>query len=267
MNKVMRYQIIKPIDMDWKTFGDILSKLRQEVRFTKNKTIALYNDWLTYSLQYKNEHGEYPKLVDYCGYKVFSGYAYDNFKEDIVFSNTANYTTSVREACSAYDTHKGDILKGNCSVPSMEVNQPIDLHNKSLSIAVDESGDYIATISLLSNRGKKEFALRSGQIKVLLKSGEKSSKEILARCANGEYKICGSKILYKDKKTFLNLCYGFEPVKCELDKSRVMGIDLGVSVPAYMAFNFDKYKRDNIKDNRIMTTKWMLDQQLSVAKL
>ena len=91
MNKVMRYQIIKPIDMDWKTFGDILSKLRQEVRFTKNKTIALYNDWLTYSLQYKNEHGEYPKLVDYCGYKVFSGYAYDNFKEDIVFSNTGKF--------------------------------------------------------------------------------------------------------------------------------------------------------------------------------
>lgn len=47
MNKVMRYQIIKPIDIDWKTFGDILNKLRQEVRFTKNKTIALYNDWLT----------------------------------------------------------------------------------------------------------------------------------------------------------------------------------------------------------------------------
>ena len=35
MNKVMRYQIIKPIDIDWKTFGDILNKLRQEVRFTK----------------------------------------------------------------------------------------------------------------------------------------------------------------------------------------------------------------------------------------
>lgn len=35
MNKVMRYQIIKPIDIDWKTLGDILNKLRQEVRFTK----------------------------------------------------------------------------------------------------------------------------------------------------------------------------------------------------------------------------------------
>lgn len=266
MNKVMRYQIIKPIDIDWKMFGDILNKLRQEVRFTKNKTIALYNDWLTYCFQYKNEHNEYPKLVDYCGYKVFQGYAYDKFKTDVVFSNTANYTTSVREACSAYDTHKTDILKGNCSIPSMGVNQPIDLHNKSLSVDVNESGDYIATISLLSNRGKKEFGLKSGQSKVVLKAGDKSSKDILQRCVNKEYKICGSKIIYKDKKTFINLCYGFEPKTSDLDKSKVMGIDLGVSVPAYMAFNFDKYKRDSIKDNRIMTTKWMMDQQLSIAK-
>ena len=62
------------------------------------------------------------------------------------------------------------------------------------------------------------------------------------------------------------MCYGFEPVTSELDKSKVMGIDLGVSVPAYMAFNFDKYKRDSIKDNRIMATKWMMDLQLSIAK-
>lgn len=45
-----------------------------------------------------------------------------------------------------------------------------------------------------------------------------------------------------------------------------MGVDLGIAVPAYMAFNFDKYKRDCICDNRIMTTKWMMDQQLSLAK-
>lgn len=266
MNKVMRYQVIKPIDMDWKTFGDILYKLRQEVRFTKNKTIALYNDWLTYSTQYKNGRGEYPKLVDYCGYKIFSGYAYDKFKDDVIYSNTANYTSSIREACAVYDTHKVDILKGICSVPNVGMNQPIDLHNKSLYVEVDASGDYIATISLLSNRGKKEFSLKSGQIKVLIKAGDKSSKDILNRCVSGEYKICASKIIYKDKKTFINLCYGFEVAESILDKSRVMGVDLGVSVPAYMAFNFDKYKRDSIKDNRIMTTKWMMDQQLSVAK-
>ena len=266
MNKVMRYQVIKPINMDWTTFGDILYKLRQEVRFAKNKTIALYNDWLTYTLQYKNEHGEYPKLVDYCGYKMFSGYAYDKFKSDVIYSNTANYTCSIREACTTYDTHKIDILKGICSVLNIGTNQPIDLHNNSLHVEVDDSGDYIATISLLSNKGKKEFGLKSGQIKVLLKAGDKSSKDILQRCVSGEYKICASKIIYYNKKTFINLCYEFEPVATGLDKKKVMGIDLGVSVPAYMAFNFDKYKRDSIKDNRIMTTKWMLDQQLSVAK-
>lgn len=266
MNKVMRYQIIKPIDMDWKTFGDILNKLRQEVRFTKNKTIALYNDWITYSLQYKEEHGNYPKLIDCHGYKIFAGYAYDTFKNDVLYSNTSNYTNSIREACSAYDTNKVDIIKGNCAVPNMGTNQPIDLHNKSLSIEVNDTGDYIATLSLLSNKGKKEFGLRSGQIKVLLKTGNKSSKDILQRCVNGEYKICASKIIYNNKKTFINLCYGFDSGVSNLDDQKIMGVDLGIAVPAYMAFNFDKYKRDCICDNRIMTTKWMMDQQLSLAK-
>ena len=266
MNKVMKYQIIKPVDIDWKTFGDVMNKLRQEVRFTKNKTIALYNDWTAYSLQYKDVNGEYPKLSDYCGYKVFSGYAYDKLKKDVVYANTANYTSSIREACSVYDTHKVDILKGNCSVPSMGTDQPIDLHNRNLSIESDGSGDYFAIISLLSNKGKNEFGFRSGQIKVLIKAGDKSSKDILNRCISGDYKICASKITYKDKKTFLNLCYGFESNTSGLDGNKIMGIDLGLSVPVYMAFNFDKYKRDSIKDNRIMTTKVALDKQLSFAK-
>lgn len=266
MNKVMRYQIVKPVDIDWKTFGDILNKLRQEVRFTKNQTIKLYNDWLTESLEYKNEHGEYPKLADRHKYKVFAGYAYDTLKKDAIYSNSSNYTTSIREACTAYDTHKIDIIKGNCSVPNMGTDQPIDLHNNSLLIDTDDSGNYYATISLLSNRGKKEFGFKSGQIKVLLKAVDKSSKDILKRCISGDYKVCASKIIYSKNKTFLNLCYGFESKIYKLDENRIMGVDLGVAIPAYMAFNFDKHKRDFIKDNRIMTIKAALDKQLSFAK-
>lgn len=37
MNKVMKYQIIKPVNIDWKTFGDVLNKLRQEGKLYERK--------------------------------------------------------------------------------------------------------------------------------------------------------------------------------------------------------------------------------------
>ena len=50
MNKVLRCQIVKPVDMDWNVFGDIVRELQIEVRFIKNKTLSMYNDWINFSV-------------------------------------------------------------------------------------------------------------------------------------------------------------------------------------------------------------------------
>lgn len=268
MNKVVRCQIIKPIDMDWSLFGDIIRDLQNEVRYIKNKTISMYNDWVNFSEEHKKLTGKYPKLEEYHGYKVFSGYAYDTLKSDELISNSANYTSAIRSILTAYDTKKFDIIRGLASVPSANKNQPIDLHNGSIKIAFNaETGSYHAVLSLLSKGGKDKYELSKGQIEVLLKCGDSSSKHILDACAIGEYKICGSQIIRSKNKLFLNLCYGFEtqPDK-NLDESRIMGVDLGVVVPAYMAFNYSKYERAAIKDDRILNEKHRLDKQLSGAK-
>lgn len=267
MNKVMRYQIIKPSDMDWKAFGDIIHSIQNEVRYTKNKTTAMYNEWTNYCLEYKKETGTYPKLFDVHGYKIFSGYAYDQLKGKVLLSNTSNFTSYIRDAISVYDTHKVDIIKGLASVSNSNKNQPIDLHNKSIKIEHDITNDsYYVTLSLLSNYGKKEYNLSKGQIKVLIKVADNTSKCIINNCINGIYKISGSQLIRVKNKLFLNLCYGFENKTLDLDRDKIMGIDLGIAVPAYMAFNFDKYKRVSIKDNRIINTKVRLDKELSEAK-
>ena len=134
MNKVVCLQIIKPINITWEIFGNIIYELQNETRYVKNKTLALYNDWTNYVIEEKNKTGEYPKLIDKHGYKIFSGWAYDEFKNDTECEclNSANYTASIRNICVAYDTHKKDIICGKCSVPTANTNQPIDLHNKSI---------------------------------------------------------------------------------------------------------------------------------------
>lgn len=268
MNKVVRCQIVKPVDMEWNLFGDIIHSLQTEVRFIKNKTLSMYNDWVNYAVEQKKVTGEYPKLQDEHGYKTFSGYAYDKLKSNELLSNTSNYTNSIRAILSAYDTKKLDILRGLSAVPNAGKNQPIDLHNNSIKIDYDPtSGDYYATLSLLSNGGKAKYGLKKGQVTVLLKCRDGSTKHILDSCTVGEYKICGSQIIRSKNKLFLNLCYGFEPKSVSLlDDSKIMGVDLGVVVPAYMAFNFDKRERAMISDNRIMNEKHRLDKQLSAAK-
>lgn len=265
MVKTVKIQIIKPTDITWEKFGDIIFKLQTETRYVKNKTIALYNDWTNHSIEIKNKTGEYPSLFNEKGYKIFNGWAYDNFKNDIKYINTNNYNASIRSICVAYDTHKKEILSGKAAVPNCNANQPIDLYNKNIKLNADQN-NYYATLSLLSNKGKKEFDLPKGQVTVVIKAADKSTRDILDRCLDGRYKICGSQIVRKKNKLFLNLCFDFDIKQVDLDEKNVMGIDLGVAIPVYMAYNFSDKQRDNICDNRIIQRKIMMDKELSFRK-
>ena len=39
MNKIMKYEIIKPVDATWKEFGDILYILQNDTREIMNKSL------------------------------------------------------------------------------------------------------------------------------------------------------------------------------------------------------------------------------------
>jgi len=71
MVKTARYQIINPLNMDWKVLGDILYNLQKESRYVKNKTLSLYNDWTNYSLEVHDKTNSYPSLLEEHGYNTF----------------------------------------------------------------------------------------------------------------------------------------------------------------------------------------------------
>ena len=279
MNKIMKYQILKPTNISWEDFGNILYNLRSEVRKIKNRTIALYHEWTNYTLECHDKAGEWPKPKDVYNYGTMSGYIYDRLKGEVRYSNSVNFNSSVRDAMSKYDTHKKDILAGKASVPNMGDGQPIDIYNKNIVLhhLDNEKKDYAATLSLLNNGAKAELGLLSGRVDVILTIKNETQTAILDRCLSGEYRVCGSQLVYeaagkekkgkKDKpKVWLYLCYGFEPEAPELDDSRIMGIDLGMKLPAVMAFNFNDKKYEVIDDNRILDRKIRLDKMLSTSK-
>lgn len=270
MNKVARYEIIKPLNgITWKTFGDILYAIRKETRLVKNKSCFLYHKWTYDKIDYHNLHGAWPKCSDvHADYKTINGFIYNELKTEAPTLNTSNLTQSIRSATSAYDTHNRDIMSGKVSVPSFGQNQPLDLHNTTITLHDNRDNNYSATLSLLSKAGMKQFNLNQGRIEVALKVRDSSRRTILERCISGEYDICGSQLLYDANKNkyFLNLCYGFDTEETHFDPDRCMGIDLGVKLPVVMAFNFDDRKCIKIDDDRIMRQKGKLDHMLSISK-
>lgn len=270
MNKVVRCQIVKPVDMDWKQFGDILYELQYEAREIKNKTMFMYHEWVQYCTEQENLTGKKPKVEDVYGFGTIEGYINHVISAYGKINYSSNVTSLIRNIRAKYDTLYKDILAGRASVPNAGKNQPIDLHNKSIRIFHDDAAvDYYAVLSLLSGIGKHKWNTKTGQITVLLKTSGKSNsvRKILDSCIKGEYKVRGSQILRVDGKIYLNLCYEFAEEKdTSLDKNKIMGVDLGIAVPAYMAFNFDRYDRAKVEDNRIMQRKYRLDKELSQAK-
>lgn len=85
--------------------------------------------------------------------------------------------------------------------------------------------------------------------KFAIDTGSNKNKEelntTLLRLISGAYEICGSSIgLCKDgKKIVMNLSMKIPKMELELDEETVVGVDLGIAIPAYCALNNNTYSK------------------------
>lgn len=231
--KVMRFQIIKPVDCDWNELGKILRDIQFETRQVLNKTIQICWEWQGFSSDYKKRYEVFPQPKDVLHYTL-SGYCYSRISKDYTKLQTGNLSSTITRATQRWKTDLTDILKGIKSISNFRADVPIDLHNKSVHL-FKEGEKYFANLSLLSKTYMKDMGRKSGQICVLLNMGDNSGKNILERCINGIYKIGTSQILHKKNKWFLNLSYSFKTESKPLDPDRILGIDMGIVYPVYMS--------------------------------
>lgn len=235
MNKVMRYQIIKPVNSDWKLLGDTLRKSQRETRQIMNRTIQLCWEWDNFCSEYKSKNSVYPKPADFVGFNSIAGHIYNIVGKDPGnIQNTGNISQAIDLACQKWKSDKKDVYIGERSIASYKNNNPIVLHKKSIHINKSEKS-YHALLSLVDKGFKKENDLKSCQFEILINEGQKSSKDILDRCISGEYEISASQILNDGHKWFLNLSYSFEPQLQQLDPEKILGIDMGIIHPVYLA--------------------------------
>lgn len=84
-------------------------------------------------------------------------------------------------------------------------------------------------------------------------------KSTLLKVYSGEYQYCGSKIGISGNKIILYLSIKVPKVKMELDENTVVGVDLGIAIPAMCALNNNMYERlsvGNVNDFVRIRTKY-----------
>ncbi|WCK54249.1 transposase [Aneurinibacillus sp. Ricciae_BoGa-3] len=242
--KEMRYQIVKPIDSDWKTFEQVLRVLQQETRTALNRTIQLAWEYHGFSASYKDTHGVYPNNKDILNYQRVHGYAYKRIRTECPNMYSKNLSQTIKRAADKWKSCSKDVLRGDSSIPSYGKDQPLDLVNTSLKVFKNYQ-HYIVEIGLTSTKFREELGRANNRFQVLIHSGEKAKRIILDRIIDNTYKLGVGKIIKRHGNWFLHLNYQFEKKEATpLDPDSIMGIDLGLNNAVYMAFNhgLQRYK-------------------------
>lgn len=84
------------------------------------------------------------------------------------------------------------------------------------------------------------------RFKINLGANRKNKDEVIStilRVYSGEYQYCGSSIGMEGTKIILNLSMKIPKKEKELDENTVVGVDLGIAVPAVCALNNNVYAR------------------------
>ena len=148
--------------VDYKDVYKILWDLQKQTREIKNKTIQYSWEFSGFSSDYYKEHHEYPDKNEILGKKTIRGYIYEQLKSGYDLYSQNN-STSVNEACSDFSDAQKDVLKGTKSILNYKANQPLDLHNKSITL-ISAENQYYVSLRLLNTSAFKKYNFRNSEI-------------------------------------------------------------------------------------------------------
>ena len=149
----------------------------------------------------------------------------------IVSTVIANFSTDL----------KNGMLRGERNYRHYKKTNPLYIRARSMELYKDNDEFFIKWIN--------------GTIfKIIIKNGSKQKENInelistLSRIIEGDYKMCDSSILYdKNRNLILNLSVDIPITKENLFiPGRVVGVDLGLKIPAYVSLNDAPYIRKAI---------------------
>ena len=154
---------------------------------------------------------------------------------------------------------KDGLLYGKVSLPTYRMNNPLLVHvdwirlkstNPHQNFGIYHNySSHAEFLDFLKNDRNVEIFIKFANnitFKMVIGNPNKSAylRQELKMIFEEYYKVCGSSIhIDKNNKIILNLSMEIPEKSKELGENTVVGVDLGLAVPAVCALNNDKYKR------------------------
>lgn len=233
VTQTMRYEIAFD-----KTLYKLLDDISYAIWRVKNRATTMAYDWQQFSFGYNERFGKYPEDKLIIGVTVANDAA-RNTKDLAAFVASEIASTAAKGAVEKLKKMSPSILRGNKSIPNYRRDGSFPIRARGITHLVRiNSKTYTVKLSLLSKEGAKERETTTQQ-QVTLKTGT-GANVILDRIIASEYKLCDSEIIKRKSKYYLMVAYQFDAVSIVRDKSKIMGVDLGVVNAAALAISNEK---------------------------
>lgn len=186
------------------------------------------------------------------------------YSKDIEFPKglpaTASLGQAVRQDFSK--ACKDGLLYGKVSLPTYRKDNPLLVHVdyvrlRSTNPHIDNGiyHDYESHTEFLDHLYDKDLDIfikfaNGITFKLILGNPHKSFalRKELQQIFEENYKVCGSSIQINNKKIILNMSMDVPKTELELDENTVVGVDLGLNIPAMCALNNSNYIKKSIGD-------------------
>lgn len=254
LTKSTKLKIKRPLNATWKEVNPILEDLKYYSAKIMNHTIQKCYEWMNFRLKYKEEHGCYPKEKDIFNNRSFQNSIYRDCREKFPIIYSKNLMQTILFAKKRWDTDEKDILRLKKSIPSFKLDCPIIIANQPYFFA-KEDDMYILDVGLLSQKSNSKTRFRFE-----IYCRDKSTKAILDRLIKGKYNYGFAQIVKEKNKWFVIASYKFSSQEKKLDRNKILGIDLGINYPVYMAIS-DSWHRYKIKGGEIEQFRRSIEQR------
>lgn len=149
------------------------------------------------------------------------------------------------------DCVKKGLLEGKVSLPSYKIDSPFTIAKACMGFSHDydnfeELCEHIHDSDLklyFDYGGNKKPSIARFKINLGKGKNQEELAATLLKLYSGEYEYCGSSIQISKKKIILNLSMKIPKIPTELDENTVVGVNLGVAIPATCALNNDLHKK------------------------
>lgn len=187
-----------------------------------NKAMQMYYMWEYEKIEYKNKYGGYPNEQEKFG-KTYRNVVESEMKFIMNTLNTSNVGQTNAFVMKKWNTDKKDILNYRKSVASFKLNMPIYLKNTSYKIFQGSNGYEIDCAMFNKYQELKRLTFTIDKL-------DGNKKTTLNKILSGVYKKGSMQIVKNNRgKWCLLISFSFEADKKELDLSRIVGIDVGIT--------------------------------------